>query len=98
VSESTAKTTVLVVGALMLVYVGLKRNTLPDPYRMAWAAGLITLFLSLLADISPEIAGPLAILLLIAVYWHNKGILGPVLPSSSNTQTATPASPAGGTA
>jgi hypothetical protein len=80
VSERTAKTIVLVTAGFMFAAIGIKRSTIPDPFKFAWAAGVITLALSLLADIAPEVAGPFAILVLIAVYWKNKGVLGSVLP------------------
>lgn len=84
-SPSTAKTVVLVAGGLMFAFIGIRKDKLTDPFRYAWAAGVITLGLSLLADISPEIAGPFAILLVLAVYAKNRGVLGGVLPSSKET-------------
>lgn len=86
-SPQTAKTMVLLTGALMFAAIGIKRTTIPDPFRFAWAAGVITLGLSVLADVAPEIAGPLAILVLLAVYAKNRGVIGSVLPTAANTQT-----------
>lgn len=86
-SPNTAKSVVLLTGALMFAAIGIRRQQIADPFRFAWAAGVITIGLSLLADIAPEVAGPFAILLLIAVYWRNKGALGSVIPSTSNTAT-----------
>lgn len=93
-SPSSAKTLVLVTGGLMLAIIGLRRSAFPDPFKAAWGAGVITLFLSVLADVAPEVAGPAAILVLLAVYWKHKGVLGSVVPSSSNVG-ATAAKPFG---
>jgi hypothetical protein len=89
VSKQTANTIVLLAGGLMFAAIAIKRATIPDPFRFAWAAGVITLGLSVLADISPEVAGPAAILVLLAVYTRNKGVLGSVLPSGVNVNPAT---------
>lgn len=87
-SERTAKTMVLLAGGLMFAAIGIKHDAISDPFRFAWAASAITLFLSLLADISPPIAGPAAILVLLAVYAKNRGVLGSVIPTTANTSTA----------
>ena len=79
-SEKTAKTIVLLTGAFLFAAIGIKRSTIPDPYRYAWGAGLITLGLSVVADIAPEVAGPAALLVLFAVYMRNRGVVGSVLP------------------
>ena len=80
-SPQSAKTIVLVAGGFMFAAIAIKRDSISDPFRFAWAAGGITLGLTLLADLAPEIAGPFAILVLMAVYWNNRGVLGSVLPS-----------------
>lgn len=67
-SEKTAKGLVVLSGVGMLAIVGLRAGKLSDPFRNAWAAGAIFVGLSLLADISPEVAGPLALLVLLAAY------------------------------
>jgi hypothetical protein len=92
-SERAAKTMVLVAGGMMFAAIGIKRGQIADPFRFAWAAGVITVFLSVLADIAPEVAGPFALLVLMAVYWKNRGVIGSVLPKSNET----PATSAGGT-
>ena len=79
-SPNGAKTIVLLSSGLMFAAIGLKRTQISDPFKYAWAAGVITLGLSVLADISPEIAGPAALLILMAVYWKNRGVIGSVLP------------------
>ncbi len=87
-SEQSAKTMVLVAAGLMFAAIGIRHDQISDPFRFAWAAGAITLFLSLLADVAPEVAGPTAILVLLAVYWRNRGVLGSVIPTSTNTAAA----------
>lgn len=87
-SEGTAKTVVLVAGFFMFAAIFIRRAQISDPFRYAWAAGVITLFLSLLADIAPQVAGPAALLALLAVYAKNKGVIGSVLPNASNTATS----------
>ena len=81
-SEKTAKTIVLLTGAFLFAAIGIKRSTIPDPYRYAWGAGLITLGLSVVADIAPEVAGPAALLVLFAVYMRNRGVVGGCSPAS----------------
>lgn len=84
-SEKSAKTVVLLAGALMFAAIGIRRKQIPDPFRFAFAAGVITLGLSVAADVAPQIAGPFALLVLTAVYWRNRGVLGSAIPSTSNT-------------
>jgi Na+/proline symporter len=90
VSANTAKAVVLVVGVFMFAAIGIRKDQISDPFRFAWAAGVILLGLSLLADISPQVAGPLAILVLMAVYWRNRGALGslPGLAQGSTSKSS----------
>lgn len=83
-SPQSAKTMVLLAGGLMFATIGIRRGQIQDPFKFAWAAGVITLFLSVLADVAPEVAGPFAILVLMAVYWRNRGVVGSVLPKASS--------------
>jgi hypothetical protein len=68
VSESTAKALIIGGGLGTIAIIFLRRNQLSDPFRNAWAAGALWLFLSLLADIAPQVAGPAALLVLIFAY------------------------------
>ena len=95
-SPQSAKTIVLLAGGLMFAAIGIRRSAIGDPFRYAWAAGVITLGLSVLADVAPEIAGPFALLVLMAVYWRNRGVVGSVLPTKANTKTVAPISSTGG--
>lgn len=90
-SGNGAKTWVLVAGGLMFAAIGLRRDKIDDPFRFAWAAGVVTLLLSVMADLAPEIAGPFALLVLMAVYWRNRGVLGSALPNSKNSTSTTTA-------
>lgn len=72
-SPQSARTMVLVSAGVMFVAIALRRDQIKDVYRYAWAAGVITLFLSVLADLTPEIAGPFAMLILLAVWFRNRG-------------------------
>lgn len=74
----------------MFAAIGIKRSQISDPFKFAWAAGVITLFLSVLADVAPEIAGPFAILVLMAVYWKNRGVIGSVLPKATTAAAGAP--------
>jgi hypothetical protein len=92
-SERSAKTIVLVTGAFLFAAVFLKRDQIHDQFRYTWAAAVITLGLSVLADLAPEIAGPFALLTLIAVYWRNRGLLGSRTAFGSVIQQGTAAAP-----
>lgn len=91
-SERTAKVIILLAAGLMFAAIGIKRDSIEDPFRFAWAAGVITVGLSALSDISPEVAGPAALLVLIAVYWRNKGVIGSV-PGLSGKSGGIPSTP-----
>ncbi len=88
-TASSAKTIVLVTAGVMFAVVGLKRSSLPDPFRYAWAAGVITLGLSVVADVAPEIAGPFAVLLLMAVWYRNRSTLGTLNPAGAGPNITT---------
>lgn len=99
-SSSSSKTLVLVAGGLMFAAIALRREQIGDPFKFAWAAGVITLGLSVLADLAPQVAGPFALLVLMAVYWRNRGLLGAKTAlaggsSSSSSTTKTPQQKAG---
>lgn len=89
-TSQSARTIVLLVAGFLFAALFVRRDKIPDPYRYTWAAGIVTLGLSLLADIAPQIAGPFALLVLIAVWYKNRGVVGGVLPSKANTQTVAP--------
>jgi hypothetical protein len=79
-SPNSARLLVLVSSGLMFAAIGLRRDRIDDVFKYAWAAGVITLGLSVLADTVPEVAGPAAVLVLMAVYWRNRGVIGAGTP------------------
>lgn len=85
-TTSTAETIVLVCGGLMLAYAVQQKSA-----RKAYAAGAVTLGLSLLADVAPQVAGPFAVLLALYLAQRDKvfgkvfgGVAAPVKPTKGN--------------
>lgn len=56
--------------------------------RQLWAIGALTLGLSIFADFVPEVAGPFALLVLVALAARSRGALGEAL--GLNEQSARP--------
>lgn len=79
-SPRSAGTVVLLAGALMAAYVLLSVPT-GKKYKALWGVGVLTLGLSLLADFAPELAAPVAVLVIVGAYMRHRGVLGKVLPS-----------------
>jgi hypothetical protein len=50
-----------------------------DTYKSLWAIGLMTLGLAVFADFVPGVAGPFALLVLLAMAVRNTGALGDVI-------------------
>lgn len=97
-SEQAARV-VFTAGMIECGYVLLRgsRGGLDDgaTYKSLWAIGLLTLGLAVFADFVPQVAGPFALLVLVAMIVRNRGELGGVIsgkghPSSSSSQPATP--------
>lgn len=86
---------VFVVGALMAVYVLIRGSKDPgaDTFRSLWAIGLLTLGLAVAADFVPQVAGPFAILVGVAMAVRNSGEIGQVLGSSGRVGSFKPALP-----
>jgi hypothetical protein len=108
-SEQAARV-VFVSGMLEAGYVlirGSKGITDGKTYKSLWAIGLLTLGLAVFADFIPQVAGPFAVLVLVAMIIRNRGELGSVItpgsPASSkpargyrsSTPKATAGRPAG---
>jgi hypothetical protein len=74
---SGTRALVLAAGAFLFVIVALEPGGLAGNYRKTWAAGATLLGLSLLADLWPDGAGPLAVLVALAAAYrsHNLGNL-----------------------
>lgn len=76
---NSSRAIVLASGGLMLVFVALQPGGLAGNYKKTWAAGVVLLALSLLADVWPDGAGPIAILVVLALAYRQKGALGGLL-------------------
>lgn len=98
-STTTAKSIVLIAYVVMLALIALNTSGkysstsssggTPSKYKALWAASLLTLMLAVVADVAPQIAGPLAVLAVLAVAVKNPGELGPLAagktPAASTT-------------
>ena len=91
-SEKTAKGIVVIVAVLVGLYGLLLRPTTSndDRFRYVGTVGVVFVGLSLLVDISPEVAGPLALLIGLAVYarYLEQKRGGSLTPAQSKTATA----------
>jgi hypothetical protein len=75
-SKLSARKTVLVAIALLFLltfYRDRKSATPAGTYHVFWATGVVGLFLSLLADFAPAIAGPFAALIVLGSLTENGG-------------------------
>ena len=71
-TTAQAKRTVLV-AMLALLVIGQYRAVRQDDglrFKRAWSAGVLGLFLSLLADFAPQVAGPFAALTVLGALTH----------------------------
>lgn len=59
-------------------------------YRSLWAIGLLTLGLAVFADFIPQVAGPFAVLVLVAMVVRNRGELGNVIQGARGTISVIP--------
>lgn len=88
---------VLLCGAGMATFVLIQSSRTQRPseatYKSLWAIGLVTLGLSVFADFVPQIAGPFALLVLIAMAARNSGALGTVIGGIGGTPRRAPTSP-----
>lgn len=82
-TSEQASRVVLISGAGMATFtlVQASRSGRPQErtFRSLWAIGLLTLGLAIFADFAPEVAGPFALLVLIAMAVRNTGALGSVI-------------------
>lgn len=76
-------------------------STPQGTFRVVWGAGIVGMFLSLLADFVPQIAGPFAALIVLGSLTNGGeqalakalGLIGPP-PAGPSSGTSTPAGPA----
>lgn len=82
-TSSSASRVVLVCGGLEAAFVLAQAKSAGrsegDVVRSLWAIGALTLGLSIFADFVPEVAGPFALLVLVAMAARSRGELGEVL-------------------
>lgn len=93
-NPATANRMVLVSTGAMIAFVLIERHFNPaqvDTYKRLWAVGALGVGMSLAADFVPQIAGPFALLVLVAMVARNRGQIGRVL---DNMKGAAPAKPA----
>lgn len=57
-------------------------------YKSLWAIGLLTLGLAVLADFVPQVAGPFAMLVLVAMIVRNRGEIGGVISKATAHSTS----------
>lgn len=90
-TSASAARMVLVCGGIEAIYVLVRGPGLGEEktYKSLWAIGLLTLGLSIFADFVPEVAGPFALLVLIAMAARSRGELGQVLGASRASSTST---------
>lgn len=81
-----ASRVVFVSGTIMAVYVLLRgRKNGADPFRSLWAVGALTLGLAVAADFAPQVAGPFALLVLVAMIARNRGAIGEVIGTAASS-------------
>lgn len=92
-SPTTAKTLVVVSYLAMVALIALNKSgkyvTAGSKFKAVYAASWLGLGLSIAADVAPKVAGPLAILALIAVAVKNPGEIGPLAKGTSPPTSVT---------
>jgi hypothetical protein len=69
-NQEQATTIVFLSAGIMVVFTLAEHHFKPtdfDLYKQLWGVGALTLVLAITADLIPEVAGPLALLILVAV-------------------------------
>lgn len=84
----------LLVLSIVTVYKDRKSNDRADTFRVAWGVGVVGMFLSLLADFLPQIAGPFAGLIALGSLTNGgeaalERALGVVSPRPDSGRTST---------
>lgn len=106
-TSAQSSRTVVIAGMLEAFFVLAQarqgNSTHPNTVKSLWAIGVLTLGLSALSDFVPQVAGPFALLVLVALAARSRGDLGRVLgvsgaggtnASAASTQGAAGASTA----
>lgn len=90
---------VLAAGGVMLVLIARRPGGLVGNYKSAWAAGAVLLGLSLIADVWPQGAAPLSVLVVLGtIYKTGTGSSAKPVPSDQSTGGHQAPQAAGGSA
>jgi hypothetical protein len=82
-----AERIVFIAGGAMVVFTLAEHHFNPttfDLYKQLWGVGALTLVLAITADLVPEVAGPLALLILTAAAVKKGKYLGLVTKGATN--------------
>lgn len=87
----------LLVLTLVTVYKDHKSSDAQGTFRVFWGVGVVGMFLSLLADFLPQIAGPFALLIALGSITHGgeqvlERALGTISPRPSSTTSSSSSS------
>ncbi len=80
---ATASKVVLISGGIMAVWVLVTPNEQTATFKRLWGIGALTLALGIMADFVPQIAGPFALLVLVAGGTKNSGKIGKTIDSAT---------------
>lgn len=75
-------------GTFVLIQAAREGRAQEKTYKSLWAIGLVTLGLAVAADFVPQIAGPFAVLVLIAMAARNSGAIGSVIGGRTTTRSS----------
>lgn len=85
-NESQANKTVFITAAVLVAAALLEKKFNPvnfSLYKKLWGIGALTLALAITADFVPEVAGPLALLILAAVAVNDSKYFGQAINSGT---------------
>lgn len=88
--ESQANKAVFIAAAVLIAAAFLENHFNPtkfDLYKRLWGIGALSLVLAMTADFVPEVAGPLALLILTAVAVHDSQYFGQALDLGNKKET-----------
>lgn len=100
-STPTARQLVLisfmVIGGVVVYDLLRNKNSLgaDQSFRAVWSLALLFLLLAILADAAPALAGPLAVLVTLAVAIGRKGALGAIVKAGAVAPAAQQPAPGG---
>lgn len=95
-SKGAAQTIVMVMFGLLAAVALLKPEG--SRYKQLWAAAAWSTGLAVFADLTPELVGPFAVLIIVAVAARNPGVIGGVLTGRAAASGSPPTATTGGAA